>query len=119
MPYAKARDGCMLYYKDWGRGRARRPAARLAADRRHVRRRGDRLVEAGHRCIIPDRRGFGRSDQPWDGYDYDTLADDVAAVLDDAGIQEPRLARRLLDGRRRSRPLPHPAGQATASSRPC
>jgi non-heme chloroperoxidase len=37
---------------------------------------------------MPDRRGFGRSDQPWDGHDYDTYADDVAAVLEDAGVQE-------------------------------
>jgi len=34
-------------------------------------------------------RGFGRSDQPWDGHDYDTYADDVAAILEDAGIAEP------------------------------
>ncbi len=47
-----------------------------------------KLVEAGHRCIFHDRRGFGRSDQPWDGHDYDTYADDIAAVLDDAGVQE-------------------------------
>ena len=81
MPYAKAKDGCMLYYKDWGKGH---PLALLhgwplsgdSFDDAAVA-----LVEAGHRCIIPDRRGFGRSDQPWDGYDYDTFADDLAAVL--------------------------------------
>lgn len=89
MPYAKAKDGCMLYYKDWGKGH---PLALLhgwplsgdSFDDAAVA-----LVEAGHRCIIPDRRGFGRSDQPWDGYDYDTFADDLAAVLEDAGVSEP------------------------------
>jgi len=88
MPYAKARDGTMLYYKDWGRGD---PVVLLHG----WPLTGDsfddaalRLVEAGKRCIIPDRRGFGRSDQPWDGHDYDTYADDVAAVLEDAGVQE-------------------------------
>ena len=89
MPYAKAKDSTMLYYKDWGRGD---PVVLLHG----WPLTGDtfddvalRLVEAGKRCIIPDRRGFGRSDQPWDGHDYDTYADDVAAILEDAGIQEP------------------------------
>ena len=34
------------------------------------------------RCIAYDRRGFGKSDRPWDNYDYDTLADDLKAVID-------------------------------------
>ena len=88
MPYAKARDGCMLYYKDWGKGD---PVALfhgwpLTADTWDAA--AMKLVEAGHRCIFHDRRGFGRSDQPWDGHDYDTYADDVAAVLEDAGVHE-------------------------------
>ncbi|ROQ38709.1 pimeloyl-ACP methyl ester carboxylesterase [Frondihabitans sp. PhB188] len=40
------------------------------------------LVEAGHRVITYDRRGFGQSSQPWDGYDYDTFAADLKALLD-------------------------------------
>ena len=88
MPYAKARDGCMLYYKDWGQGD---PVVLLhgwplTADTWDAA--AMKLVEAGHRCIFHDRRGFGRSDQPWDGHDYDTYADDVAAVLEDAGVHE-------------------------------
>ena len=89
MPYANAKDGTDLYYKDWGKGA---PVILLHG----WPLTGDtfddaalRLAENGCRAIIPDRRGFGRSDQPWDGYDYDTLADDVAAVLDDAGVTEP------------------------------
>ncbi|MEQ3552021.1 alpha/beta hydrolase [Pseudonocardia nematodicida] len=39
------------------------------------------LVGAGHRVITYDRRGFGESSQPWDGYDYDTFADDLHALL--------------------------------------
>ena len=89
MPYAKSTDGTRLYYKDWGAGD---PVVLLHGwpltgdtfDDAAVA-----LAEAGKRCIVPDRRGFGRSDQPWDGYDYDTFADDVAAILDDAGISEP------------------------------
>jgi len=39
------------------------------------------LVEAGHRVVTYDRRGFGQSSQPWTGYDYDTLAADLDALL--------------------------------------
>ena len=42
------------------------------------------LVEAGFRCIAYDRRGFGQSDQPWEGYDYDTFADDLADLIEEA-----------------------------------
>ena len=89
MPYAKAKDGTTLYYKDWGNGDPvvlihGWPLTGDTFDDAAIA-----LVEAGRRCIIPDRRGFGRSDQPWDGYDYDTFADDVAAILEDAGVQEP------------------------------
>ena len=88
MPYAKAKDGCMLYYKDWGQGD---PVVLLHGWPLSADTWDDaaiKLVEAGHRCVFPDRRGFGRSDQPWNGHDYDTYADDVAAVLEDAGVHE-------------------------------
>jgi non-heme chloroperoxidase len=38
------------------------------------------LIEAGHRVINYDRRGFGASSQPWQGYDYDTFAADLDVV---------------------------------------
>jgi pimeloyl-ACP methyl ester carboxylesterase len=89
MPYAKAKDGTMLYHKDWGEGR---PVVLLhgwpltgdSFDDMAIA-----LAERGFRSIIPDRRGFGRSDQPWRGNDYDTYADDVAAILEHCGIAEP------------------------------
>ena len=89
MPYAAARDGTELYYKDWGQGEVvvllhGWPLSGDTFDDAAVA-----LVKAGKRCIIPDRRGFGRSDQPWDGHDYDTYADDIAAILDDAGVTGP------------------------------
>jgi non-heme chloroperoxidase len=40
------------------------------------------LIDAGKRVVSYDRRGFGASSQPWGGYDYDTFADDLAALLD-------------------------------------
>jgi pimeloyl-ACP methyl ester carboxylesterase len=89
MPYAKAKDGTMLYHKDWGEGR---PVVLihgwpLSGDT--FDDLGIALAERGFRAIIPDRRGFGRSDQPWNGHDYDTYADDIAAVLEHRGIAEP------------------------------
>jgi len=39
------------------------------------------LVNAGYRCIAYDRRGFGQSDKPWSGYDYNTLTDDLHEVI--------------------------------------
>ena len=39
------------------------------------------IADGGMRAIAYDRRGFGRSSQPWSGYDYDTLADDLADVM--------------------------------------
>ena len=89
MPYATARDGTRIYYKDWGQGRPvvlihGWPLSSDTFDDAALT-----LAENGYRAIAHDRRGFGRSDQPWGGYDYDSFAQDVAAVLDDAGIGQP------------------------------
>lgn len=81
MAYATTRDGTQIYYKDWGAGD---PVVLihgwpLSADSWDPIT--DALAHAGHRVIAYDRRGFGRSDQPWSGYDYDTFADDLADVM--------------------------------------
>jgi pimeloyl-ACP methyl ester carboxylesterase len=46
------------------------------------------LVEAGHRVVTYDRRGFGASSQPWRGYDYDTFAADLHALLEHLDLRE-------------------------------
>lgn len=46
------------------------------------------LVDAGYRVITYDRRGFGRSSQPWSGYDYDTLTSDLAVLLDHLDVTD-------------------------------
>jgi pimeloyl-ACP methyl ester carboxylesterase len=46
------------------------------------------IAQAGCRAIAFDRRGFGRSTQPWTGFDYDTLADDLAAVIEQCGARD-------------------------------
>ncbi|MEO6287770.1 MAG: alpha/beta hydrolase [Dyadobacter sp.] len=46
------------------------------------------LPKHGIRCIAYDRRGFGRSDKPWNGYDYDTLAADLKSVIDELDLHD-------------------------------
>src|SRR3954452_13915985 len=88
MPFISARDGTQLFYKDWGTGR---PVVLihgwlLNADMWEYQMLA--LAEAGFRTIAYDRRGFGRSDQPWTGYEYDTFADDLKALLDGLGLED-------------------------------
>src|SRR3954470_9037786 len=91
MPTITTRDGVPLYVKDWGTGR---PVILLhgwplSADTfDHL---AMAIADAGHRVIAYDRRGFGRSGQPWSGYDYDTLADDLAQVLKETGADDATL----------------------------
>ena len=59
------------------------------------------LASRGYRCIAHDRRGHGRSSQPWDGNDMNTYADDLAALVNAVGISEPSPRRAQL---RRAKP---------------
>jgi non-heme chloroperoxidase len=74
-------DGTEIYYKDWGKG----PAITfshgwpLSSDAWEAQMFF--LASHGYRCIAHDRRGHGRSSQPWDGNDMDTYADDLAALV--------------------------------------
>ncbi|MEN2747194.1 alpha/beta hydrolase [Sphingomonas sp. T9W2] len=88
MPYVKTRDGTNLFVKDWGQGR---PVILihgwpLSADSWDPQAMA--LTDAGYRVIAYDRRGFGRSDQPWSGYDYDSLSDDLADVMAETGVND-------------------------------
>ena len=49
------------------------------------------LVEAGHRVVTYDRRGFGWSSQPWEGYDYDTFAADLRALMEHLDLRDATL----------------------------
>lgn len=84
-------DHTRLHVKDWGTGK---PVILihgwpLSADSWDEQAMA--IAEAGYRAIAYDRRGFGRSSQPWSGYDYDTLADDLAAVIEQTGAQDATL----------------------------
>ena len=70
-----------LYYEDYGSGSPVVLIHGWPLSSRSWENQVPALVEAGHRVITYDRRGFGKSSQPWTGYDYDTFAADLEALL--------------------------------------
>jgi pimeloyl-ACP methyl ester carboxylesterase len=88
MPHVTTADKTELYVKDWGSGR---PVILLHGWPLSSDSWDDQamaIAQSGYRAIAYDRRGFGRSTQPWSGYDYDTLADDLAAVIEQTGASD-------------------------------
>jgi non-heme chloroperoxidase len=87
MPFIQTADDTSLYYVDWGSG----PPAVLVASAWLSSRMWEFqlpvLAGRGLRCVAYDRRGHGRSDSPWDGYDYDTLAEDLAVLLEQLDLR--------------------------------
>lgn len=81
MPCFAATDGTSLFYREWGEGDPVLFLSSLGMSTQMWDYQFAAFAEAGLRCIGLDRRGHGRSDQPARGYDYDTFADDVAALI--------------------------------------
>src|ERR1700726_2332798 len=75
------RDGAEIYYKDWGIGRAIVFSHGWPLSSDAFEDQMFFLAQRGFRCIAHDRRGHGRSSQPWDGNDMDHYADDLAELL--------------------------------------
>lgn len=77
-----------LFYEDWGTGKSVVFIHGWPLDHQMWEYQTRVLPAMGLRCIVYDRRGFGKSDKSWSGYDYDTFADDLKAVLDHLDLKD-------------------------------
>jgi non-heme chloroperoxidase len=77
-----------LFYKDWGQGQPILFSHGWPLDSDSWESQMRHLASSGYRCIAHDRRGHGRSSQPWSGHDMDNYADDLAALIDALDLQD-------------------------------
>jgi non-heme chloroperoxidase len=87
-----------IYYKDWGSGR---PVVFIHGWPLNADAWEDQMkfvADNGYRGIAHDRRGHGRSDQPWNGYDFDTFADDLNDLLTGLDVQDATLVAHSMGG---------------------
>ena len=81
MPTVTTKDGTQIYYNDWGSGQPVVFSHGWPLSGEAFEDQMFFLASRGYRCIAHDRRGHGRSSQPWNGNDMDTYADDLAALV--------------------------------------
>lgn len=88
MASIKTKDGTEIYYKDWGHGQPIVFSHGWPLDADAWDSQMMFLGNHGYRVIAHDRRGHGRSSQPWSGYDYDTFADDLATLVEHLDLKD-------------------------------
>lgn len=86
MPYLTTHDETELYYTDWGTGAPVVLIHGWPVNSDMWEMQSTYLAEQGFRVIAYDRRGFGRSSQTWDGYNYDTFASDLNEVMEELDL---------------------------------
>jgi non-heme chloroperoxidase len=86
-PYIETSDGTALFYQDWGEGKSILFISSMCLNSQIWQYNMLPLSDRGFRCVAYDRRGHGRSMQPGRGYDYDTLADDLACVVNQLDLR--------------------------------
>ena len=104
------RDHVSLYAKIWGKGR---PVVLIHGWPLSADSWDDiamSLVEAGYQTIAYDRRGFGRSDQPWDEYNYESLSNDLADVMEFCEVKDATLVGFSMGGGEVARYMTNHAG---------
>ena len=116
MSYITTQDNATLYLKDWGAGK---PVIFISGWPLSADSWDDQamvIAGSGFRAIAYDRRGFGRSSQPWGGYEYDTLADDLAAVIQQTGAEGATLVGFSMGGGEVARYLSRHSGKSVTKA---
>jgi len=88
MGFIQVKDDTQIYYKDWGQGQPIVFSHGWPLSGDDWESQMFFLAERGYRCIAHDRRGHGRSSQPWNGNDMDTYADDLATLVEKLDLKD-------------------------------